>query len=130
MTPTLLDVVMITGLDITSSSPSAFSAHDVPFKLSSKNDITSWGAYMAQHAKSSGLLFDKEHMTFLNMRLKHFLFCGPSLAPTINYLSLAHDLAVGRSVGLGKLFIGEVYRFLHINVSSLLGGKKLRTGSP
>jgi hypothetical protein len=36
MTPTLMDVVMITGLDITSPSPSAYKLLEVPFRLSSK----------------------------------------------------------------------------------------------
>jgi hypothetical protein len=36
MTPTLMDVVMITGLDITSPSPSAYKLSEVPFRLSSK----------------------------------------------------------------------------------------------
>jgi hypothetical protein len=38
MTPTLLDVVMITGLDISSSCPSAYRLSKVPFKLSSKTE--------------------------------------------------------------------------------------------
>jgi hypothetical protein len=62
--------------------------------------------------------------------LEHFLFYGPSLAPTKNYLSLAYELAQGNTVGLGKLFLGEVYRYLHLMSSSLLTQKKLRTGGP
>ncbi|KAK1647119.1 hypothetical protein QYE76_064924 [Lolium multiflorum] len=48
MTPTLLDVAMITGLDIASPSPSAFKLPRVPFTLSSKKECTSWGAYLNQ----------------------------------------------------------------------------------
>jgi hypothetical protein len=40
MTPTLMDVVMITGLDIASPSPSAYSLPKVPFNLSSKSECT------------------------------------------------------------------------------------------
>jgi hypothetical protein len=40
MTPTLIDVVMITGLDIASPSPSAYSLPEVPFRLSSKSECT------------------------------------------------------------------------------------------
>jgi hypothetical protein len=40
MTPTLMDVVMITGLDIASPSPSAYSLPEVPFRLSSKSECT------------------------------------------------------------------------------------------
>ena len=43
MTPTLMDVVMITGLDITSPSPSAFMLPKVPFKLSSKHRVHKLG---------------------------------------------------------------------------------------
>jgi hypothetical protein len=62
--------------------------------------------------------------------LEHFLFCGPSLAPTKNYLSLAYELARGSTGCLGKLFLGEIYRYLHLISSSLLTQKKLRTGGP
>jgi hypothetical protein len=40
MTPTLLDVVMTTGLDISSSCPFAYRLPEVPFKLSSKTECT------------------------------------------------------------------------------------------
>jgi hypothetical protein len=62
--------------------------------------------------------------------LEQFIFCGPSLAPTKNYLSLAYELAKGATVGLGKLFLEEVYRYLHLTSSSLLSQKKLKTGGP
>jgi len=58
------------------------------------------------------------------------VFCGPSLAPTKNYLSLAYQLANGVSVGLGKLLLGITYRYLHLMTSSLLSQRKLRTGGP
>jgi hypothetical protein len=48
MTPTLMDVVMITGLDIVSLSPSAYNLPEVPFRLSSKSECTNWGAYFSQ----------------------------------------------------------------------------------
>jgi hypothetical protein len=40
MTPTLMDVVMITGLNIASPSPSAYNLPKVPFRLSSKSEST------------------------------------------------------------------------------------------
>jgi hypothetical protein len=40
MTPTLMDVMMLTGFDIASSSPSAFKLPKVPFILSSKIECT------------------------------------------------------------------------------------------
>jgi hypothetical protein len=125
-----MDVVMIIGLDIASPSPSVYRMPEVPFKLSSKTECTNWGAYLNQYIKTKGLVSEKEHMAFLNLWLEHFIFCGPSLAPTENYLSLTYELARGHTIGLGKLFLGEVYRYLHLTSSSLLSQKKLRTGGP
>jgi hypothetical protein len=130
MTPTLMDVVMITALDIASPSPSAYSLFEVPFRLSSKSECTNWGAYLNQHVKTKGPMTKREHMAFLNFWLEHFIFCGPSLAPTKNYLSVAYELAKGATVGLGKLFLGEVYRYLHLMSSSLLSQKKLKASGP
>jgi hypothetical protein len=63
----------------------------------------------------------------LNFWLEHFIFCGPSHAPTKNYLSLAYELAQGATVGLGKLFLRQVYRYLYLISSSLLSQKRLKT---
>jgi hypothetical protein len=130
MTPTLLEVMMITGLDISSTCPSAYRLFVVPFKLSSKAECTNWSTYLSQHQKTKGLVIEKEHTAFLNLWLEHFLFCGPSLAPTKNYLPLAYELAKSQTIGLGKLFLGEIYRYLHLMSLSLLSQKKLRTGGP
>jgi hypothetical protein len=130
MTPTLLDVMMITGLDISSSCPSAYMLSVVPFKLSSKAECTNWSAYLNQHLKTKGPVTEKEHTAFLNLWLEHFLFCGPSLAPTKNYLPLVYELAKGHTISLGKLFLGEIYKYLHLMSLSLLSQKKLRTGGP
>jgi hypothetical protein len=59
--------------------------------------------------------------------LEHFIFYSPSLAPTKNYLSLAYELAKGAIVGLGKLFLGEVYRYPHLMSSRLLSQKRLKS---
>jgi hypothetical protein len=120
MTPTLMDVVMITGFDIASSSPSAYSLPEVPFRLSSKSECTNWSAYLNQHVKTKGPMIEIEHTIFLNFWLEHFIFCSPSLAPTRNYISLAYELAKGVTVGHSKLFLREVYRYLHLTFSSLL----------
>jgi hypothetical protein len=130
MTPTLMDVVMITGLDIALASPSVYNLPEVPFRLSSKSGCTNWGAYLSQHVKIKGHVTKREHTAFLNFWMEHFIFCGPSLAPTKNYLSLAHELAHGATGGLGQLFLREVYRYLHLMSSSLLSQKKPKTGGP
>jgi hypothetical protein len=130
MTPTFMDVVMITGLDIASPSPSAYNLPEVPFRLSFKSECTNWGAYLNHHVKTKDSVTEKEHTTFLNFWLEHFILCGPSLAPTKKYLSLAYELAKGATVGLGKLFLGEIYKYLHLMSLSLLSQKKLKTSGP
>jgi hypothetical protein len=107
MTPTLMDVVMITGLDIASPNPSAFGLLEVPFKLSSKIECTNWGAYLNQYIKTKGPVTEKLHTAFLNLWLENFLFCGPSLAPTKNYLSLADELAKGKLLALVNYSLGR-----------------------
>jgi hypothetical protein len=62
-----MDVVMITGLDIVSPSPSAYRMPEVPFKLSSKIECTNWGAYLNQYIKAKGPVTEKEHTAFLNL---------------------------------------------------------------
>jgi hypothetical protein len=66
MTPTLIDVVMITGLDIATPSPSAYSLPEVPFRLSSNSECTNWGVYLNQHVKTKGPVTEREHTSFLN----------------------------------------------------------------
>jgi hypothetical protein len=66
MTLTLMDVVMITGLDIASPRPSAYNLPEVPFSLSSKSECTNWGAYLSQHVKTKCPVTEREYTTFLN----------------------------------------------------------------
>jgi hypothetical protein len=61
-----MDVMMITGLDIASLSPSTYNLPKVPFRLSSKPECTNWGAYLNQHVKTKGHVTEREHTTFLN----------------------------------------------------------------
>jgi hypothetical protein len=65
MTPTLMDVVMITSLDIASPSPN-YNLTKVPFRLSSKSECTKWGAYLNHHVKTKDPVTEREHMVFLN----------------------------------------------------------------
>ena len=85
---------------------------------------------MNQPMKTKGPVSKKEHTAFVNLWLEYFIFCGPSLAPTKNYLPLAYHLAHGNHTSLGKLFLGETYRYLHLMTTSLLNQRKLRTGGP
>ena len=64
LTPTMLDVIMITSLDIGSPNPAAHRMVEVPFKLSSKADCTNWSTYMNQHMKIKGPVTKKEYTAF------------------------------------------------------------------
>ena len=72
----------------------------------------------------------REHTAFLNLWLDHFLFNGPSLAPTKNYLNLANALANDQPLALGKLFLGILYRHLSLNTQHLLSNSPITTGGP
>jgi hypothetical protein len=82
MTPTLLDITMITGLDVTSSAN--------PMILNTKNQldfrtksIGSWSAYVATYM-GKGSVTPREHTAFLLMWLEKFLFYGSSYGPITN----------------------------------------------
>jgi hypothetical protein len=81
MAPTLADVLLLTGLDI-SSSDTIFSYHDVKpsHRLKIKN-VGGWAGYIVEHMKD-GSVSDREHGAFLNMWLEKFVFCGKSFGPT------------------------------------------------
>jgi len=112
MTPTLMDVVMILGLDIHSTCPSPFTLGECSYKIVDKDAARNWSLYIEYHQKSKGTVDHREHTAFLNLWLDHFLFCGSSLAPTKKYLNLANILASGTPVALGRHFLGILYHHL------------------
>jgi hypothetical protein len=61
MTPTLADVLLLTGLDI-SSSDTLFSCHDLKLShhLKTKN-VGGWSGYISEHMKE-GTVTDREHV--------------------------------------------------------------------
>lgn len=122
MTPTLIDVIMLTWLNI--------SALDNPFHLMTKptyqlktKDAGGWKGYMAHHMKTSTIT-DRDHVAFLNMWLERFIYCGKTVGPTTNPQAITEALVSGHSIPLGKHLLGSVYSLLH-NVSA-----KLATGQP
>ena len=122
MTPTLIDAVMILGLDIHSTCPSSFALTECSHKIVDKATARNWGQYIEHHQKLKGTVDHWEHTAFLNLWLDHFLFCGSSLAPTKNYLDLANALVYGTRLALGKLFLGVLYCHLSLNSTRLLSG--------
>jgi hypothetical protein len=83
MAPTLADVLLLTGLDI-SASDTLFNYRDVKpsYRLKTKN-MGGWSGYIVEHMKD-GTVSDREHVAFLNMWLEKFVFYGKSFGPTSN----------------------------------------------
>jgi hypothetical protein len=110
MSPTLADVYMMTGLDITGS------VYPFQYKGSSREQGVKTGSgyksYIQNHMKD-GPLGEVEYRAFLNMWLCRFIFCGKANEPTLNHIAMAEDLATGHRVPLGKHLLGSVYHMLH-----------------
>ena len=111
MTPTLMDVVMLTGLNIHAPDKSFHLLEKASFKIETKS-IGGWKGYIGKNM-NNGSVSVREHAAFLNMWLEKFIFSGKAIGPTNNNLKLAETLANGKLVPLGKHLLGSVYHLLH-----------------
>jgi hypothetical protein len=110
MSPTLADVYMITGLEVTGT------VYPHKYKGSSRQTGVRTGVgykKYIQNYMSDGPLSDFEYRAFLNMWLCRFIFCGKDNEPTLNHIVMAEDLAAGTPIPLGKYLLGSVYHMLH-----------------
>jgi hypothetical protein len=82
MTPTLLDIIMITGLDITSLTNLSSLDIQITHEFRTRS-IEGWSGYITKYM-GTGPVTPREHTAFLMMWLEKFLFCGPSCGPTAN----------------------------------------------
>jgi hypothetical protein len=116
MSPTLADVYMITGLDISGS------VRPWDFKSSTRQIGVKPGSgyknYIQNHTKD-GPLGEVEYRAFLNMWLCRFIFCGKANEPTLNHIAMASHLANGNRLPLGKYLLGSVYHMLHQTVTQM-----------
>jgi hypothetical protein len=114
MSPTLADVYMMTGHNITGS------VYPFQYKGSSRQKRVKTGSgyksYIQNHMKN-GPLGEVEYRAFLNMWLCKFIFCGKANEPTLNHIAMAEDLATGHRVPLGKYLLGSVYHMLRQTTS-------------
>src|SRR5688572_27513887 len=111
VTPTLADVDLLTGLDI--SSP------DTPFRLLAATShrldtrgIGGWKGFIRCN-KRAGSVETREHTAFLMMWLEKHFFCGRAAGPSTNTQALAEVLSAGTPVPLGKHLLGVAYHMLH-----------------
>lgn len=79
MSPTLLDVFMLTGLDVTTMID-PFSLKTKPsYKVKSKN-MNGWSGYISSYSKVTGIVTNEKHALFLNMWLERFVSVDPPSA--------------------------------------------------
>ena len=111
MTPTLMDVVMLTGLNIQTSDRPFRLLKKASFKIETKS-IGGCKEYIGKNM-NTGSVSVREHTAFLNLWLEKFVFCGKVVGPTSNNLKLAETLANRNYVPLGMHLLGLVFHLLH-----------------
>jgi hypothetical protein len=121
--PTLADVAMLTGLDISSADSTHFFDTAPSAKVETRA-IGGWSGYIQKY-RGRGPVTTKEQTTFLNMWLDKFVFCGRSAGPTSVYLSAAERLASGGQFPLGRYLLSAVYHLLHQVAQKLLLGQSI-----
>nr|AAT01408.1 hypothetical protein [Oryza sativa Japonica Group] len=128
MTPTLIDITMITGLDVTSSAN--------PMSMNTKNQfdfrtksIGGWSGYVAAYM-GQGSVTPREHVAFLLMWLEKFLFCGSSCGPTTNWQFVAEALESKKEFPLGKILLGYLYQTLNNASAKIAVGSVVDAGGP
>ena len=113
MTITLADVYMLTGLRITGSMQPYDFLSAGSKKLAKISDCTGWASHILNHIGDGSTVAEREHVAFLNIWFKRFIFCGSSCRPTVNHKYLAERLAVGNEIPLGKYLLQFAYHLMH-----------------
>ena len=111
MTPTLMDVMILTGLNIHALDRPFHLLEKASFMIETKS-IGGWKGYNGKNM-NTGFVSVREHTAFLNMWLEKFIFYGKVVGPPSNNLKLTETLATDNSVPLGKHLLGLVYHLLH-----------------
>nr|BAD69237.1 aminotransferase-like [Oryza sativa Japonica Group] len=128
MTPTLLDIIMLTGLDVTSSAnPMSLNTKNT-FEFKTKS-IGGWSGYITAYM-GKGPVTPKEQVAFLLMWLEKFLLCGSSCGPTTNWQFLAEALVTKKQFPLGKILLGYLYQMLNNASAKIIIGSVVGTGGP
>lgn len=110
LTPTLLDVVAITGLKPIGEMfdpDNCESDFNFDFKRST------FGNYIEDHHNLDDEVSDEEHIAFLTFWLSIYVLCTRSIQVAKHYRTLAFQLHEGKQVCLSKLLLGCVYESLN-----------------
>jgi len=97
--PTLADILMLTGLDIATTDDGHLLDRKAERKVETHNN-DGWSGYIQKYQRT-GPVGQREHAIFLNMWLDKFIFCGRSVGPTSVYLSVVERLGDGGRFPLG-----------------------------
>nr|BAD01423.1 hypothetical protein [Oryza sativa Japonica Group] len=128
MTPTLIDITMIIGLDVTSlANPMSMNTKN-QFDFKTKS-IGGWSSYVAAYM-GKGPVNSREHVAFLLMWLEKFLFCGSSCGPTTNWQFVAEALESKKQFPLGKILLGYLYQMLNNASAKIAVGSVVGAGGP
>ena len=109
--PTLADVCILTGLDISTTDDVIVFNRKPKHKVNTHN-IGGWIVYIQEYRKT-GAVGQREHATFLNTWLQKIIFCGRSVGPTNVYLPAAELLANVVRLPLGRYLLSSTYHLLH-----------------
>lgn len=90
MTPTFLDNMMLTGLDITTFINPFTLDIKCTYKLKTKH-VGGWSGFVTEHM-GTGPITDRERIAFLAMWLERNIFCGSTCVPTSNFQHFAQAL--------------------------------------
>jgi len=121
--PTLADVLMLTGLDIATGDDGQLFDRKAERKVETRI-IGGWSGYIQKYQRTRPV-GQREHVIFLNMWLDKFIFYSRSVGPTSIYLSAAERLADGGRFPLGRYLLGSVYHLLHQVTQKLLLGEPI-----
>ena len=112
MSPTLADVHMLIGLNITGQI-NPFSLLIKPTSKLESVRTRGWSRYINIHKTDKKAVTNREHTGFLNMWLDKYVFYGQACSPTSNYLALVEKIAVNSEIPLGKILLRALYNLLN-----------------
>ena len=96
-------------------------------KLAKISNYTGWASYILNDIGDGSIVDEREHVAFLNMWLKKFIFCGSSCGPTYNHKYMVEHLAVGNEIPLEKYLLGSAYHLMHQVSIQLLKNEPVHT---
>lgn len=110
ISPTILDVVHLTGLPVVGQHISALlTPQNVDFNIATN---ISYGSFMKKYQKFGLEPTDEERIAFYLLWLCQFFFCIPSFKVTKEYLSLATGIQEGAELAFAPFLLAILYNGL------------------